>query len=155
MDEFLRKPYSAEQVRRCIAGVLARRNGKPAVSEPASLPVTTGSGLNLKAFRFYGLGAPDQADQAAQHYLEALDQELTVMAQALETNHGDQLARSAHRVHALGGLIGARAISDAAQELEVLPRHAPPAERQRLCRVLTTAIAAVKEQIKSLAQHSK
>jgi signal transduction histidine kinase/ligand-binding sensor domain-containing protein/CheY-like chemotaxis protein len=148
MDEFLRKPYSAEQVRHCIAGVFARRKAGAAVFERASPRVAQGDELNLEAFQLYGRGAPDQAEQAARHYIEALEVELAAMASALETNNVSRLAQSAHRAHALGSLIGAQDLSDAAQRLEMLPRHGLPAERERLFHSLTIAAAALKEKLK-------
>ena len=83
MDEFLRKPYDAERVRRRISDVLARRNGHSVAPQPAAPADLIHTGLNLQAFASYARGAQEEASEAIPRYAEALDQELAALELAL------------------------------------------------------------------------
>lgn len=139
MDDFLVKPYDAIQVRECIARVLARRAGE-AVS-PASPPREAEGTLNLKAFASYARRFPGQADQAQQQFLEALQQEFAALQNAAASADRKGIASAAHRLHALGGLVGAKALVEAARELTTRARKETPLD------ALAADIAAVQNAI--------
>jgi CheY-like chemotaxis protein len=146
MDDFVLKPYDAVQVRDCIARVRARRAGSPAPwpVEPAA-PVR---GLNLQAFQSYGRRFPADADRAANIYVEALDEEFAALSRAFEGDDRRKVAAAAHRLHALGGLIGAGDLVEAARQLTSLARQDAgwPALHEKLAS-LAAAVNAVKQEL--------
>jgi signal transduction histidine kinase/ligand-binding sensor domain-containing protein/CheY-like chemotaxis protein/HPt (histidine-containing phosphotransfer) domain-containing protein len=121
MDDFLSKPYDAVQVRECIQRVAARRAGRR--PEAKSLRDDGHGALNLQAFQSYARRFPGQADQAQGLYVEALQQEFTALKRAFVARDAKALATAAHRLHALGGLVGAKELVDVARKLTALARQ--------------------------------
>ncbi len=149
MDEFLRKPYDAEQVRQCLARVLVFRGGDSGREEIGkSFPQQPSKDINLKAIQLYGRGEPSEAAHAMHLYCEALDDELVKLQQAVQLANDQSMAQCAHRIHALGGLLGATDLNAAAKALELLSPDAPPAERKKLYDSIVAATAGLKDQIR-------
>ncbi len=147
MDDFLLKPYDAVQVRECIARVRARRSGQQARAVPAMKPATA-PGLNLQAFQFYGRRFPAQADKAAELYVDSLEQEFAQLKIALVDRDRKRIGASSHRVHALGGLIGATGLVDAARKLTAAARQGADFKAlQAGFEALVGALEQVKEQL--------
>jgi CheY-like chemotaxis protein len=150
MDGFLLKPYDALKVRDCIARVRRRRAGYADQAFATTGDTPTRAGLNLQAFQFYGRRFPAQADKASELYVEALEQEFFQLKQAFEAQERKAIAASAHRLHALGGLVGATDIVEAAKKLTAAARQGgEPALLAANYAALTAALESVKVQLAS------
>lgn len=121
MDDFLVKPYDTVLVRDCLRRIAARRAGQAA--PPESAPRHSSAGLNLDAFQSYARRFPDQAAQAQQLYRDSLEQEFAAVRRAYAAGDGKKIAAAAHRLHALGGLIGAKELVDVARDLTTRARQ--------------------------------
>jgi signal transduction histidine kinase/ligand-binding sensor domain-containing protein/CheY-like chemotaxis protein len=142
MDDFLVKPYDAIQVRDCIGRVAARRAGKTV--DPEQPRAETNGALNLQAFQSYARRFPGKADQAQQQYLEALQQEFAALQAAARAADLKRIAAAAHRLHALGGLVGAKPLVEAARELTTRAR------KENDVRAIQTEVAAVTAAVESV-----
>jgi HPt (histidine-containing phosphotransfer) domain-containing protein len=108
------------------------------------------NGLNTRAFEHYARGAPGEAGQAAQLYFSALEEEDTALRHALANNDADRVATAAHRMRALGGLVGAKPLADAARDLENVARQGSRADRQSAYDLLAPRLAALKTSLRAL-----
>jgi hypothetical protein len=144
MDDFLLKPYDTIQVRDRIAAVQARRAGQT-VSASENRPATEG-GLNLQAFQLYGRRFPAQADQAQELYRKALDEEWAALLRAFTAEDREQIGARAHRLHALGGLVGATELVNSARHLTA---HARQGADYEALRTAQAAVAAALTKTKS------
>jgi signal transduction histidine kinase/CheY-like chemotaxis protein len=160
MDDFLLKPYDLEAIRHAIARVLHARDagtaGDDSVRAPnrrAAGPRPAGPGpagaLNLRAFEHYAAGAPEKAQEAAREFVHALDRELAALERCVRARDGDQVAQYAHRVCALGGLLGAGDFTDAARQLERLAHAGSDEQRSRALRALVGAAELLKRRLAS------
>jgi signal transduction histidine kinase/ligand-binding sensor domain-containing protein/CheY-like chemotaxis protein/HPt (histidine-containing phosphotransfer) domain-containing protein len=122
MDDFLVKPYDSVLVRDCLRRIASRRAGLAAPAESAPRP--NNPGLNLDAFQSYARRFPDQATQAQQLYRDSLQQEFAAVRRGHAAGDGKKIAAAAHRLHALGGLIGAKELVDVARDLTTRARQA-------------------------------
>jgi signal transduction histidine kinase/ligand-binding sensor domain-containing protein/DNA-binding response OmpR family regulator len=152
MDEFLRKPFDTEQVRRRIAEVSARREGRANAASLSKTANVEPPHLDLKAFDLYVRGAAARPEEAVRRFMEALDVEQQDLADALMQEDAGKMARSAHRLHALAGLIGATEVSEIARCLETLPHVGAAEEGARLFRELEAAIGALKVRVRALSR---
>lgn len=126
MDGFLLKPYNPARVQRVLAAVHAERRGETAAAPRQDSP--GGSPLNLEAFKHYARARPHEAQQAASRYRQALAAEIAALTQAVEAGGAEASAGCAHRVRALGGLICAAELTEAAAQLEERARRGELAE---------------------------
>ncbi len=119
MDEFLLKPYDTAMVQRIIATVEARRRGdQVAVAQRASDAGTPAEPFNRKAFAYYSLSKGEHESTAIQQFRQSLEQELTLLEEAMTERDLETIQFHAHRLRALAGLIGARDLNQTAKTLE-------------------------------------
>jgi CheY-like chemotaxis protein len=149
MDDFLLKPFNAEQVRRQIAAVRATRKAKAEGSVVAPLVDDTAAAneLNLEAFQLYGQASGASATAPAQHYVDALEKEIAAMVTALAGSDRGRVKGAAHRVRALAALVNARALNEAAHAIEESAAHAPVPELETRHRALAAECQHLRERL--------
>jgi signal transduction histidine kinase/ligand-binding sensor domain-containing protein/CheY-like chemotaxis protein len=144
MDEFLAKPYSPDDVRQCIAIALARRSRGNRSAAIASVPK-----LNLRAFQNYARGADGGDTAAVYDYLATLQHELAALERTLAAEDLESAAGVAHRLCALGGLIGADEFSCAAHAVELSARAGLLDESRVAFASFARAAAAVRRDVEA------
>jgi signal transduction histidine kinase/ligand-binding sensor domain-containing protein/DNA-binding response OmpR family regulator len=151
MDDFLLKPYDAEQVRQLIRTVQTRRSGQAVAPWSAPAAPTDGA-LDLRAFRLFAQGAPTPSANAdaTRLYLEALDREQAAAERAWQAGEPDALRDAAHRLHSLAGFVASNELCAAARQAELLPPNAPATHRASAYHDLGAAVAALKQRIAAL-----
>jgi len=137
MDGFLLKPYSKERIRQMIEKVRSTRTAGvndevPRNRDRDSGTHTSTSELNLEAFALYQRGAPENSVDARADYIAAVEKELNLLRQNIETRQTPLVHGSAHRLRALGGLIGAQDLSRVARQLETAALPDCPSLQQEL-----------------------
>jgi signal transduction histidine kinase/ActR/RegA family two-component response regulator len=157
MDGFLLKPYDEARVRAMIATIHASRAGVGRADDVGfdgangSLPARPGRSLDLKAFAHYSKARPGEAAEAARRYVGAIEREAADLGRAVASRDAAGVGRTAHRLRALGGLVGAAELCAAAGRLEV-SRAAPGAEvREHLARNVLDACAELVGRLSGLA----
>lgn len=123
MDEFALKPFELETIARLIDDVRARRG---------RVDSTDTAGLDLRVFDFVGYNDPQQSAQAAALYLEILDRELAALTSACAGDDASAAVKTAHRLKAHAGLVGAVALREAAERFQRHAAAVTPEERAAL-----------------------
>ncbi len=159
MDEFLRKPYDADQVRRRIASAQTRRVVRGSIlhpeiaraaTEPAPPAPRALAAPDWSAFALYEAGSTDRRANARSRFTEALQQELSTINVAAAENDTNALARAAHRMYAVAAIVHAEELMAAAKALEQLPGATAKDERTRLVAQLTAKANELKGQAASI-----
>jgi CheY-like chemotaxis protein len=122
MNGFLLKPFTKERVRRLIAdlrdppGESNVQGEGPARNQTESF--SRKDQLNLEAFTLYTRARPQMKAGAIQDYVNAVEHELVVATEAGMKSERARLQIAAHRLRALGGVIGAAEFTRIAGQIE-------------------------------------
>lgn len=128
MDAFLVKPVSREHLRAAFADVVARRNP------------TDRETLDLLALDLYARQVPGGLAEAKRIYLQALEQELTALREALRDGPAGDVLLAAHRVRSHATIVGAVRLASAAAGLENAVRSGRmPTGEEALAPIFTAA----------------
>jgi signal transduction histidine kinase/DNA-binding NarL/FixJ family response regulator len=114
MDGYLLKPCRREHVSRLLERL---RVGGVGGAEAAAASAPAG-GLSFEAFEFYAKAEPQRAVEAAALFIAAVERELAQIAAAVEAGDSGSTASAAHRLRALGGIVGAAALVRLAATIE-------------------------------------
>lgn len=126
-DDFVLKPLDAATIERVLTGVRRRRQASAAGDHP---------GLDTRVFRLVGRARPRGVRQAADEYVEILDQELAVLEAAVACEDRSTVAWTAHRLKTHAGLVHAVELREAAGRVERGARDRPIAELAEALREL-------------------
>lgn len=137
-DDFMLKPLDAATIARAVADVRRRRRAAAAGDRP---------GLDTRVFRLVGRTRPRGVPQAADEYVEILDQELAAIDAAGQRDDRDTVARTAHRLKTHAGLVHAVELREAAARVERSAREWSAAELEAAVRELHEAAAGVRERL--------
>jgi len=138
MDGFLLKPFSAETVRQVLAEAEAKRDAEEFVVGPV---VAAAAGvLEHEAFLHYARARPLEAAQAPGRYRRAIRTEAERLARGTADKDLGLVAAAAHRLRALGGLVGANELNRAAGKLEQLAKSGTSEEREAQAALVQSAL---------------
>ena len=137
-DDFVLKPLDAATIARVVADVRRRRQAAESGDRP---------GLDTRVFRLVGRTRPRGVRQAADEYVEILDQELAVLDEARRRGDCEAVARTAHRLKTHAGLVHAVELREAAGRVERGAREWPADELETAARELHEAAAAVHDRL--------
>lgn len=129
MNAFLLKPYTKQQIERAIAhaGPGLRSNNALTYPKTEAAP-SSETDLSLEAFEWYARGTGEASADALGAYIAAVEDELHRLNQAQTQLNASQISYAAHRLRALAGSVGARALGQAAAHVEQLAAQPERAE---------------------------
>jgi len=137
-DDFLLKPLDADTIGRVVADICRRRLAAEAGDRP---------GLDTRVFRLVGRTRPRGVRQAADEYVEILDQELAALDDARQRGDRDTVARTAHRLKTHAGLVHAVELRETAGRIERCAREWSFQELETAVHELCEAAAQVHERL--------
>jgi signal transduction histidine kinase/DNA-binding NarL/FixJ family response regulator len=147
MDAYLRKPCSAAQIRRVLASARTDRTRfQTGVSTPADAEQDARLSRN-EALAYYERGSADDRQMARTRFGDAIDEELEAIRQGMAKGDVKRLAKAAHRINALGGVMGDAALTAAARALEVESEAASLDRRSHLVTAVEIAALGLKKTV--------
>jgi len=152
MDGFLLKPYNVASVRLAIA--TAKNSADARELPPPADARTNGHVVDTAAFELFGRAAALPPDAARQRYVAELETHEQILAEAVAAGDFDRVAREAHRLRALSGLVRATALNHAAARLEQSARDRSASDTAAAWISTSRACHELKRQLSASAQNS-
>ncbi len=142
MDAFVGKPLTPEKLRKVLLAA-GRRLLAAATLNTAPEATSAAKGLDTSMLNYLSDGSEAGLREQTERFLAGLAETDSRLAQRLAANDFPALARNAHELLASARMVGAEALTDAAQQLEKAARDGDGATCVRLLAVVRAEAQSV------------
>ena len=152
MDNFVSKPFRAEELFQAVEGVAATVPAEPETEAVAATSAPGAAADDVPTLDWSGAlrnleGDEEFLCELAEMFLQQYPGMLEAVEEAISNGSGDELKRAAHALKGSSQVVGGKAVSAAALQLEVLGREENLAEAGPVLQHLSSRLATLEAEL--------